>query len=115
MTLGGLIVTVFVGSLVVLLIAANVVATYACLRDAATTGKQKVLQVALVWSLPILGSFVVLYFVADHHHGEELKSLIPWPLRVLLLQDLRSKVGSTVLSDVGHAGEEVSGASGELD
>lgn len=53
--------------LVVLLVAFNSSATYALVRSQRYDGRQKLLQVLLVWFVPIVGALLVWSLVRDTH------------------------------------------------
>ena len=71
----------------------NVVATIAVSRDLTLEPIQKVVQLAIVWAIPLMGA--TLFISLSHKHSPESlpRWLIPWPLKSLLLGKPRVRPG----------------------
>lgn len=57
----------------------NISATKAVIKDTELTRVQSVTQLCLIWLIPILGTFFVLYMLTDSHTSEEVKEMTIGP------------------------------------
>lgn len=66
-------------TLLLCLLLFNFSATKAVIRDEELTKVQSIAQLLLIWFLPILGAFFVLYMLMDSHKPEEVKEMTIGP------------------------------------
>ena len=65
---------------IVYIVLLNLITSYRLFRDDYYTTWQKSTQYLLVWSLPIVGSFIVIYFL---HEEIDVSKKYPWIVRVV--------------------------------
>lgn len=66
--------------LLAFLIVLNVIVSRGVLLDDGLTWIQRILQILIVWILPIIGSAIVLLMQGQSHSRSEMRSLVPFPL-----------------------------------
>ncbi len=70
---------IIIFSLGIILFIFNFSATKACLKDDLLTNTQKIFQLLIIWLIPILGAFLILYMITDSHTQAEVKDMTIGP------------------------------------
>lgn len=84
--------TLIIFCLIFLAVALSILATHIAIIDEHIDQKQRKLQILLIWSLPMIGAFIVIHFAIENQSDVIDKLLIPSFFKKMMRRNKNNKL-----------------------